>query len=667
MEQNFFLRWLFRFGIMSEMLIEQRKLEGALKVFVQILAASFSAFYIYTALFGLISGETHRGIYFLLSLVMTFLLYKATLGSSDQPSGFDWLLAVLATVAISYWILQYDSLQERLGWDPRTLDVILGSVVIILSLEAARRVTGTVIPVLSLIFLIYAYLGSYLPGWLHHDGFSFSRIVEYTFITSEGMLGIICNIFATYIFLFIVFGAFLERSGLGQLFIDLAFALTGHKTGGPGLTAVVSSGIFGQISGSPVANVVTTGAFTIPLMKRVGYPAHFAAAVEAAASTGGAYMPPIMGAAAFLIAEFTQTPYLDIVKISIIPAILYFGSVGAIVYLEARKQGLRGVPREELPSFRGVLRRSYQLLPIPLMIYLLMKGYSPFYAAVMGIFLTVALSWIRKDTRMGPRKILEAVVAGARTSLTVGSLTGVLGIILGVCLLTGLPNQFAGLLLEMSGGHLPVVILFIIFAGYVIGMGLPATPSYVILALFGVPALVKLGVPALTAHMIAFWVAVNSVVTPPVALAAYVCGRRAGQVRPLQGRFYGDQISLLALPDALSIRLYPNPWGGANRSPPYGSLRGDLHLGIFRLGGGSGGLLGFQTSLGASDDAIFHSGHALGPRGVYGYGRSRPAGRDLCLAKKVDFPPGETPFTFNGSHSSPGTQALRNRARGLKV
>ena len=521
MEQNFFLRWLFRFGIMSEMLIEQRKLEGALKVFVQILAASFSAFYIYTALFGLISGETHRGIYFLLSLVMTFLLYKATLGSSDQPSGFDWLLAVLATVAISYWILQYDSLQERLGWEPRTLDVILGSVVIILSLEAARRVTGTVIPVLSLIFLIYAYLGSYLPGWLHHDGFSFSRIVEYTFITSEGMLGIICNIFATYIFLFIVFGAFLERSGLGQLFIDLAFALTGHKTGGPGLTAVVSSGIFGQISGSPVANVVTTGAFTIPLMKRVGYPAHFAAAVEAAASTGGAYMPPIMGAAAFLIAEFTQTPYLDIVKISIIPAILYFGSVGAIVYLEARKQGLRGVPREELPSLRGVLRRSYQLLPIPLMIYLLMKGYSPFYAAVMGIFLTVALSWIRKDTRMGPRKILEALVAGARTSLTVGSLTGVLGIILGVCLLTGLPNQFAGLLLEMSGGHLPVVILFIIFAGYVIGMGLPATPSYVILALFGVPALVKLGVPALTAHMIAFWVAVNSVVTPPVALAAY--------------------------------------------------------------------------------------------------------------------------------------------------
>lgn len=515
------MRWMFNLGILSEMLVEQRKLVGGYKIFLTILAASFSAFYIYTSLFGLISGESHRGIYFLLSLVMTFMLYKATSKSTNRPSGPDFILSASAAVAILYWIFQYESLQERLGWEPQALDVLIGTIVILLSLEAARRVTGTVIPTLSLLFIFYAYFGPYFPGFLRHDGFSFSRIVEYVFITSEGMLGIICNIFATYIFLFIVFGAFLERSGLGNLFIDLAYALTGHKTGGPGLTAVISSGIFGQISGSPVANVVTTGAFTIPLMKRVGYPPHFAAAVEAAASTGGAYMPPIMGAAAFLIAEFTQTRYLDIVKISIIPAVLYFGSVGAIVYLEARKQGLRGVPREELPPIQGVIKRSYQLLPIPLMIYLLVKGYSPFYAAVMGIFLTVALSWIRRDTRMGPQKILEAMVAGAKTSLTVGSLTGVLGIILGVCLLTGLPNQFAGLLLQISGGHLPVVIFFIIIAGYVIGMGLPATPAYVILALFGVPALVQLGIPALTAHMIAFWVAVNSVVTPPVALAAY--------------------------------------------------------------------------------------------------------------------------------------------------
>jgi len=521
MEQKFFMRWLFKLGILSEMLVEQRKLGGSFKLILEILAASFSAFYIYTSLFGLISGESHRGIYFLISLVMTFWLYKATSRSKNRPTTIDLFLSLLAAITILYWIFQYNTLQERLGWEPRNQDVLFGLIVIVLSLEAARRVTGTVIPVLSLIFIIYAYFGSYLPGWLHHDGFSFSRIVEYIFITSEGMLGIICNIFATYIFLFIVFGAFLERSGLGQLFIDLAYALTGHKTGGPGLTAVVSSGIFGQISGSPVANVVTTGAFTIPLMKRVGYPSHFAAAVEAAASTGGAYMPPIMGAAAFLIAEFTQTPYLHIVKISVIPAILYFGSVAAIVYFEARKQGLRGLPREELPPLSGVLKRSYQLLPIPLMIYLLVKGYSPFYAAVMGIFLTIVLSWIRKDTRMGPQKIWEALVAGARTSLTVGALTGTLGIILGVCLLTGLPNQFAGLLLEMSGGNLPLMVLFIIFAGYVIGMGLPATPSYVILALFGVPALVKLGLPALTGHMIAFWVAVNSVVTPPVALAAY--------------------------------------------------------------------------------------------------------------------------------------------------
>ncbi|MFH2000135.1 MAG: TRAP transporter permease, partial [Planctomycetota bacterium] len=496
-----------------------RSLGGGTNRIVMVVCALFSAFYLYTSWFGIVSTESHLGVFFMISISLALILYKPFPGA-DRVNLLDLGMVLFMIAALIYWMYQYEFLIDQLGWQPPLLITIIGAGVILISLEAARRTTGLIIPAVCVAFLVYAYVGPYLPSILRHDGFPVWRIIEYNFVTTEGMLGQITNIFASYIFVFVIFAAFLERSGLGQLFMDTALALTGRITGGPGLAACFSSALMGMVSGSPVANVVTTGAFTIPLMKRVGYKPEFAGAVEAAASTGGQYMPPIMGAAAFMLAEFTGTPYIEVVKVSILPAILYFAAVGAMVYLEARKTNLVGLPRNELPLVSDVLKRSYQFLPVPVIIFLMLQGYSPFYSAVWAILTTVVLSWFRKENRMGPREIFEALVSGAKSSLSVGSLVGALGVIMGTCLLTGLPARLSELITVLSGGILPLVVVLILIAGYIIGMGLPATPAYVILSLFGVPALTNLGVPSLTAHLIVFWVAVGSVITPPVALAS---------------------------------------------------------------------------------------------------------------------------------------------------
>ncbi len=510
-----------------------RKLTGIHKKLAWIISLCFSSFYFYTAFFGMISASSHLGIYFMLTFVLTFIFFKRSKCSpDDHPEISDYILVAITFVCLWYWIYQYDSLIMRLGWQPEPMVVFLGMVTILLSLEAARRVSGIVIPLIAIIFLLYAYLGPYMPYVLKHSGYPIWRIVEFSYITNEGMLGQITNIFASYIFIFIIFGSFLEKSGLGELFVDSSLALTGHLTGGPGIVATLACGLMGMISGSPVANVVTTGAFTIPLMKRVGYSSEFSGAVCAAASTGGQYMPPVMGAAAFILAEFTGTPYLTVVLVSIIPAVLYFASVGLMVYLRAKKRGLTGIKKEELPSFGNVLKRIYLFLPIVVIIYLMVKGYSPFYAACWGTIITVFLSWFSPRTFMSPKTILQCLAAGAKSSLPVGALAGCLGVILAMSLLTGLPSLLSGALTKLSFGSLPLLIFWLIVCGYIIGMGLPATPAYLILSLFGVPALTKLGLAPLTAHLIVFWVAVSSVITPPVALASMAAASISG------GNFY---------------------------------------------------------------------------------------------------------------------------------
>ncbi|MDI6726334.1 MAG: TRAP transporter fused permease subunit [Smithellaceae bacterium] len=509
-------------ALAKEGMAAARKLKGRYEGAFIIVAAIFGGFFLFTTLFGLISQQSHIGIYVLGTFALCFMLYKGRSKSpAERISLWDGLVILGLLVVFIYYIAEYPSLADRIGGGVRTIDVVFGWFLILCSLEVARRVTGKVIPLIGLVLLIYAYLGPHFPLGLSHAGFSLSRIAEYLFLTGDGILGMIANIFASYILLFVMFGTFMQVSGCGKVFVDLAYAITGTRTGGPGLAAVVTSASFGTVSGSAVANVVVDGVFTIPLMKRLGYPPHFAAAVEASASTGGQLMPPIMGAAVFLMAEITATPYVEIIKIAAIPACLYFASVGVMIYLEAVKRGLRGLPASELPQYREILKGIHLLLPIPILISFLVLGFSPYLAAFYSICATIAVSWLRKNTRMGPEKIIEALVSGVRASLTVGATVGVIGIVIGVTNLTGLANYFQQFITALSGGHLFLLLFLLIIAGTFIGMGLPTTAAYVVLVILGVPALIKLGVAPVTAHLLAFWISVQSNVTPPVALAAW--------------------------------------------------------------------------------------------------------------------------------------------------
>ena len=506
----------------GEGILAKRILGGWYGNTVKVIAASFSLFYLYTNYFGLISTQTHVGFYFLGSFVLCMSLYRATKKSpQNRISIFDGLFILGVTIVIIYYIREYLNVHDRLGEEPLMRDVIAGWFLIIMSIELARRVVRRIIPLISIIFLIYAHFGPYFPLGLGHSGFSLSRIAENIFWTTEGILGMVTNTFASYLLIFVILGSFMEVSGCGKVFVQLAYLVTGKITGGPGLASVITSALFGTISGSAVANVVVDGVFTIPLMKRLGYPSHFAGAVEAATSTGGQIMPPVMASAAFLMAEITGTPYIEIIKIAAIPACLYFLSVGVIIYLEARKRGLLGLPSSDLPKFREVVREIHLLLPIPVLILFLALGFAPLISAFYTIIATVLLSWVKKSSRMGPHKILEALVKGAFASLSVGATVGVIGIIMAVTNLTGLSNYFTQFVTYLSGGHLFLLILLIVIAGFCIGMGLPTTPSYVILVILGVAALTKMGVSTLHAHLLVLWVAVQNAVTPPVALAAF--------------------------------------------------------------------------------------------------------------------------------------------------
>jgi TRAP transporter 4TM/12TM fusion protein len=330
------------------------------------------------------------------------------------------------------------------------------------------------------------------------------------------------EVVASYIIPFVVFGAFMLRAGVAKAFIELSLVFFGRVPGGPAQVAVVSSALIGSINGSPIANAAMTGAVTIPLMKRTGWPPHLAAAVEASASTGGMVLPPVMGAGAFIMAEMTRTPYAEIVKLSIVPALLYFLSVGIMVYCEARKLGLKGLPPEELPALGPTLRRTwYFFLPIVLLVVALFAGASPSQAVVYATLATIAVSWMGRDTRMGPRAIWEALVEGGRSAVFVAAITGAVGIIIGIASLTGIGIRFSAIVLTLSGETLIVALVLIAIASLILGMGLPITASYLVIAAAAAPALGEFGLPLLTAHLIIFWLSLDSNITPPVALGAY--------------------------------------------------------------------------------------------------------------------------------------------------
>ncbi|WP_292018288.1 TRAP transporter permease, partial [Megasphaera sp. UBA4382] len=420
-----------------------------------------------------------------------------------------------------YIVLEYQQLVLRSG-TVTTMDYIVGSIGILLILEATRRAVGKPMLCVVLAFLAYAFAGPYMPGVLAHRGLTPEQLVGHLYFTTEGVFGIPLGVSSTFIFLFILFGAYLEATGLGKFFIDLANAIAGWSSGGPAKVAVISSALMGTVSGSSVANVVGTGSFTIPMMKKLGYHKNFAGAVEAASSTGGQLMPPVMGAAAFLMAEFVGVPYIDIVKAAVIPALLYFTGICLGVHFEAKRNNLKGVPRSQLPKIWTILKeRGHLALPLIAIVYLLVAGYSPMRAALVAIVMSIAASFVRKATRMKPIQIIQGLEKGAKGVLGVLIACAAAGIIIGVVTKTGVGLKLASALIDLSGGMLLPTMFFTMITALILGMGVPTTANYVITATIAAPALIKLGVPVLAAHMFVFYFGIIADITPPVALAAY--------------------------------------------------------------------------------------------------------------------------------------------------
>jgi TRAP transporter 4TM/12TM fusion protein len=506
----------------AEKLPKTRTLSGYWNIAVQLMMGGVSLFYLWASTIGVVSLQYFRGMAVLYALIAPLLLYKGyKRARADAPSWLDLLLAAGAVLGVVYWMVEHENVAYRAGAYTQ-LDFWMGLIVTIIAIEVARRVLGLDMALCAIVPILYALLGQYLPFIIGHRGYTLRRVVEYVFLTSDGIFGIMADVLASFIIPFVVFGAFLERAGVAKFFVDLSLAGLGRIVGGPAQASVLSSALMGTISGSPIAETVTKGPITIPLMKRAGFPPHIAAAVEAAASTGAAIMPPVMGAGAFVMAEMTNIPYVDIIKVATIPGILFFVSVGVMVYFESKKLGLRGLPKEELPGLREVWSRGwYLLIPIVALVISLALDFTPQRSALHGIGLTIVVSWFRKETRMGWYQIWLALVDGGKNCLFVAALVGAVGILIGVLALTGIVIKFPYILVELAGESLLLTIALIAVATFILGLPLPITATYLIVAVVAVPALIKLGVPVIAAHMIIFWLALDSNITPPVAIGPF--------------------------------------------------------------------------------------------------------------------------------------------------
>lgn len=499
-----------------------RRIGGVGGICVAVVAVAFSLFQLYTAIFGVLDAQIQRAVHLSFGLALVYLLYPARKSwSRERLHWFDVSLALLAVATPLYVIVFYQDLIMRAGI-VTPADMLVGALGIFFVMEAARRVVGWPIVIVAVLFLGYAFAGPYLPGVFAHQGATLSGLVGHLYYTTEGIFGIPLGVSATFIFLFILFGAYLEKTGLGKFFIDLANAIAGWASGGPAKVAVLSSGLMGTVSGSSVGNVAGTGSLTIPMMKKLGYRREFAGAVEAAASTGGQLMPPIMGAAAFLMAEMVGTPYVNIVKAAAIPALLYFTGIWIGVHLEAKKTGLKGIPREKLPRIGATLReRGHLALPLVMIVYLLVSGRSPMNAALWAIALAIGASMLRSSTRISLKDILKGLEEGARSALGVVIACATAGIIIGVVTKTGLGLKLGSALIDLAGGQLLPTLFFTMITSIILGMGVPTTANYVITSTIAAPILIQMGVPVLAAHMFVFYFGIIADVTPPVALAAF--------------------------------------------------------------------------------------------------------------------------------------------------
>lgn len=519
---------------------------------------AMSVYHFYASGFGLIRELLHRGIHLSFVLGLVFLFFGWRRGNENEPrtdllrfQGIPWLDIVFSILAIGAALylplLPPEILAERVG-NPSQTDVLMGTALLVLTLEAARRSVGPTLPIIALMFIGFAIFGPIMPGALKHGGASWLGLINHLYLTNQGIYGVAIGVMAQYVFLFILFGVLATRIGLGQLFIDLAMVVAGRYSGGPAKVAIFSSAFMGTISGSSIANTVTTGALTIPAMKRVGYPAHFAGATEATASTGGQITPPILGAAAFIMVEYLEIPLRDILAAALFPALLHYFGIFIMVHLEAKKLGLRGLRAEELPKTAIVLRQHWlSIIPLAILVYLILSGRTPDFAAVYGIIACVVVGFLNPVNRLTIPDLLSALAAGARSTLAVGAAAATVGVIVGVVTLTGVGfrlgyvvvqtatdiGAFVGNIWPLSYFTIEQWALFfslvlIAIACIVMGAGIPTTATYIILVAVAAPALAQLQVQPLVAHFFVFYYGVLADITPPVALAAYAAAGIAG-------------------------------------------------------------------------------------------------------------------------------------------
>jgi TRAP transporter 4TM/12TM fusion protein len=496
------------------------------------LAVLWSVFQLYTAATGLFDLLVQLPIHVAFAVALGFL----TPAGPDVVPGrlrraADLLCAAIALGCGAHYVAHNERLASRMAMvdDPRALDVFVGVVLVALLLEASRRHIGSALVVLALGFVAYAFAGPWLPGFLGHGGVTALKLVDQQTLTTQGVFGIPTFVSATFIFLFVVFGSVMAHGGLLRFFTDGALAIAGGSRGGAGKVAVIASGLFGTVNGSAIANAVTTGAFTIPLMVRAGYRPAFAAGVEATASMGGQLIPPVMGAAAFIMAETLGVPYATIALSAAIPGVLYFIAVGVMVHFEAARQQLPVLAGRELPRLGAVLRRDFHLLVGPaLLVYLLVGGRSPLLAGFWALVVAVGASWVRRATRIGPRAALDVLVDGAQNAMPVALACATVGIVVGVVSLTGLGLKLASGIINISQGNLFLTLVLTMLAALVLGTGLPTSATYIITSIMAAPALVQLGVPKLVAHMFVFYFGILADLTPPTAISTYATSSIAG-------------------------------------------------------------------------------------------------------------------------------------------
>jgi TRAP transporter 4TM/12TM fusion protein len=493
------------------------------------LCIAVSAYHFITSFIGTPVILKHRAIHVGMMLVLGFIMYPF---SKKADIKFVWLdaLLILISIAIPIYVwTQYLGIVERAGM-PNTIDLVMATLLVIVVLEASRRMSGIALPVLSIIFLVYGIFGRSAPGLFQHRGYTWPQISNHLFANTEGIYGSSVSIAASYIFLFILFGSVMSKCGMGAFFNDLALAVAGNRKGGPAKVSVIASGLLGSINGSAVANVVTTGAFTIPLMKKTGYSKEFAGGVCASASVGGQLLPPVMGAAAFIMAEILGVSYSVIIVHAAIPALLYYMGIMIQVHLRAGKDQLVGIPKEELPKLKDVLReKGHLLIPIAVLLYLLLfSGTTVVFSAVITIVVTIVVSAFRKSTRMSFKDVCDAFAEGAKGTVSVAMACACVGIIVGVMSKTGFGLTMANTIITLGGKSLMLTLLFTMITCMILGMGVPSIPAYIITATIAAPALAKIGIPAISAHMFSFYFAMFANLTPPVALASFAAAGISG-------------------------------------------------------------------------------------------------------------------------------------------